>query len=41
MKYKDEEEGEWIQPIKEGYRMSCCDCGLVHTFDFRIEEGRV
>jgi hypothetical protein len=35
------EPGEWIQPITEGYRMSCCDCGLVHLVDFRIHEGRV
>lgn len=23
------------------YRMSCCDCGLVHDFDFRVEDGHV
>jgi len=32
---------EWVQPIEQGYHMSCCDCGLVHEFDFRIEAGRV
>lgn len=35
------EAGEWIQPITEGYRMSCCDCGLVHLMDFRIHEGKI
>lgn len=29
-------EGEWIQPIMKGYKMECCDCGLVHTINFRI-----
>lgn len=28
--------GEWIQPVPRGYRMSCCDCGLVHRIDFRV-----
>jgi hypothetical protein len=27
--------GAWISPIKTGYRMECCDCGLVHRIDFR------
>jgi len=40
MKYEEPEEGEWIRPIRKGYKMACCDCGLVHRFDFRII-GRV
>jgi hypothetical protein len=38
----EEEDGwtRWVQPVPEGYRMSCCDCGLVHEMDFRIYEGR-
>lgn len=31
---------DWIQPVREGYKMSCCDCGLVHTMDFRVFNGR-
>ena len=38
MKYDQPEEGEWIFPVMEGYKMSCCDCGLVHKIDFRICE---
>lgn len=34
------EAGEWIQPVRRGYKMACCDCGLVHTLDFRIHRGR-
>jgi len=30
-------DGEWIRPHpQEGHKMACCDCGLVHTFDFRV-----
>jgi hypothetical protein len=31
----------WVQPVKRGYLLACCDCGLVHRMDFRIENGRV
>jgi hypothetical protein len=30
----------WIQPIERGYLMACCDCGLVHEMDFRVDRGR-
>ena len=33
--------GEWIQPVRKGYRMECCDCGLVHVLDFRIYRGKI
>lgn len=26
---------DWAAPIP-GYRMMCCDCGLVHEMEFRI-----
>lgn len=26
---------DWIQPVMDGYRMVCCDCGLVHEMKFR------
>ena len=32
---------EWIQPIRKGYSMACCDCGLVHMIDFRIHKGKI
>jgi len=25
---------EWDQPVMRGYRMCCCDCGLVHDMEF-------
>lgn len=27
---------DWIQPRMRSYRMSCCDCGLVHELQFRV-----
>lgn len=35
-KYKEEEAGKWVQPVRKGYRLACCDCGLVHVMDFRL-----
>jgi hypothetical protein len=32
---------EWVQPVRSGYRMACCDCSMVHELDFRIRAGRV
>ena len=40
-KYTKPEEGEWVQPKMRGYKLGCCDCGLVHKMDFRIVGKRV
>ena len=29
-------DGEWIQPVRRGYRVKCCDCSLVHVIDIRL-----
>ena len=34
------EEGEWHEPVHDGYLMECCDCGLVHRVDFAVR-GRI
>lgn len=26
----------WIQPNMKRYMLECCDCGLVHEFQFRV-----
>lgn len=26
---------EWVFPLMKGYRMQCCDCGLIHEMQFR------
>ena len=36
----DVPEGAWIQPVRRGYTMTCCDCGLRHRFGFRVRDGR-
>ena len=43
MKYPrpGEYNGEWVTPVRNGYRMMCCDCGLVHEMDFRVKGGRI
>jgi hypothetical protein len=41
MKYARPEADEWIRPVETDYKLSCCDCGLVHNMDFKIEDGRV
>lgn len=33
-RYKKPKAGEWVRPIKRGYKMACCDCGLVHKMEF-------
>ena len=40
-RYKDVRPGDWQQPIRRGYKMACCDCGLVHNLDFRIVKGQI
>lgn len=34
--FPDVDAGEWVQPVRSGYLMECCDCGLVHRLDFRL-----
>lgn len=41
MKYKVAEDGEWIKPKRRGYRVACCDCGLVHVVNIRVVKGVV
>ena len=39
--YKKLYEGEWVEPVIEGYKLCCCDCGLVHEVEFRVVDGQV
>ena len=38
-KTNDDGWTRWVRPVIQGYRMSCCDCGLVHVMDFRVRDG--
>ena len=40
-KYDEPGSNEWVQPIRKGYKMACCDCGLVHDLDFRVHNKRI
>ncbi len=40
-RYPQVHAGEWVQPVRKGYKMSCCDCGLVHVMEFRVVRGRI
>lgn len=41
MKYRQEVAGRWIWPTRNGYKMMCCDCKLVHVLDFKtVSYGR-
>jgi hypothetical protein len=28
--------GVWVKPVRRDYRLACCDCGLVHSYNFRL-----
>jgi hypothetical protein len=40
-RYRQQFEGEWVQPRRRGWRMACCDCGLVHRVNFRLRAGKI
>lgn len=41
MKYQQVKDKQWVKPVKTGYRLMCCDCGLVHIVDFKsVRNGR-
>ena len=40
MRYDLPKAGQWVQPIRRGYKLACCDCHLVHRVDFRVYRGR-
>ena len=32
---------DWIFHGQNNFRLACCDCGLVHNFEFRFKKGLV
>lgn len=34
--YEPQIADTWIKPKMKGYRMMCCDCGLIHELDFQV-----
>lgn len=41
MRFEDTKAGQWVQPIREGYKLCCCDCGLVHRMNFRMHKKKI
>ncbi len=41
MRYKQTIDGDWVRPIRKGYRVACCDCGLVHVINIRVRKNLV
>jgi hypothetical protein len=41
MKYKTIKNNVWQTPIAKGYKLICCQCGLIHSADFRVHKGDV
>ena len=43
-KHKQEEAihpdgwSRWVYPVMQNYKMTCCDCGLVHDVEFRVTD---
>ena len=37
MKYRQEYDNKWFYPKRSKWLMRCCDCGLVHNVEFRIQ----
>ncbi len=33
--------GDWELPAQRNFKLACCDCGLVHTIDFRVVNKEV
>lgn len=36
LSYEEPKAGEWVHPCMKGYKLVCCDCGLVHILDFGV-----
>ena len=35
-------DGEWIQVVLKGNKHQCCDCGLVHRVNYRLnDKGKI
>ena len=41
MFYRPTSDYEWIWPQRRGWKMRCCDCGLVHVMNFRIKNNHI
>jgi len=40
-RYKQIFDDEWFYVPRRGYQQACCDCRLVHVFNFRLRKGKL
>jgi len=40
MEYHQKQDGEW-DDVTDGKLTACCDCGLVHSYEFAVLDGRI
>ena len=40
-RYSTPRAGQWIYPIRRGYKMACCDCGSVHRVNFKLVRDKL
>lgn len=33
-------EGEWVEPVHDGFIDQCCDCCLVHVVDYVVVDRK-
>lgn len=35
-------DGQWIEPVRKGFVVECCGCGLRHVMNFKlVKRGKV
>ena len=39
-RYEELPDG-WITPVHHKFKAICCDCNLVHDFEFRTHKGQI
>lgn len=39
-RYNKLKDGEWVEIEGRLVKRQCCDCGLVHLYEYRIRKGR-
>lgn len=35
------DDDEWVTIAWKNQREQCCECGLTHTVDYRVEDGKL
>lgn len=37
--YPVAQSGQWITPVRKGFKAMCCGCGLIHKINFKTVKG--